>query len=298
MDKKLVIIAGPTGIGKTALTIELATRFGTEIISADSRQVYKEMTIGTAVPSSEELEAVKHHFVQVKSIDEYYNASMYEFDVLDLLEQLFEKYDMVFMTGGSGLYIDAVCKGIDDIPTVEQGIRKKMLDYYHQHGLQGLQEKLKELDPRHYREVDLNNHKRLLKALEISVMTGKPYSSFLTKTDKKRDFDIVKICLDMEREKLYDRINQRVDKMVKSGLVEEAGELFPYRDKNPLNTVGYKELFAHFEGKLELEEAIEKIKNNTRKYARKQLTWFRKDKDAAWFHPGDKERIEKRILSL
>ncbi len=287
----LVIICGPTASGKTALAIEVARHFGTEIISADSRQIYREMRIGTAVPSPEELAAVKHHFIRTKSIFDYYNAFMYETEVLALLEDLFRRMNPVVMAGGSGMYIDAVCHGIDDIPTVDPAVRQQMLVFYEQEGLEGLRRRLREVDPEYYGQVDLNNPKRLLKALEISVQSGRPYSSFLTRTRKERPFRTLKVGLDLPRQELYDRINRRVLQMVEEGLTEEARRLLPHRHTNALNTVGYKEIFDHLDGKITLDEAIERIRANTRKYARKQLTWFRRDPEIRWFRPEEKEKV-------
>ena len=289
--KVLVVISGPTAVGKTATAIAIARHFGSEIISADSRQIYREMRIGTAVPSPEELATVKHHFIQTKSIFDYYNAYLYETEVLELLPELFRRMNPVVMAGGSGLYIDAVCHGIDDIPTVDPAVRQQMLELYEREGLEGLQRRLQEVDPDYYAQVDLHNPKRLLKALEISVQSGRPYSSFLTRTPKERPFRILKIGLNLPREELYDRINRRVVKMIDEGLVEEARSLLPHRRVNALNTVGYKEIFDHLEGKLSLDEAIERIQANTRKYARKQLTWFRKDPKTKWFRPDETKKI-------
>ena len=297
--KILIIISGPTAVGKTAAAIAVARHFGSEIISADSRQIYREMHIGTAVPSPEELATVKHHFIQTKSIFDYYNAFMYETEVLTLLPQLFRRMNPVVMAGGSGLYIDAVCHGIDDIPTVDPAVRQQMLELYEREGLEGLQRRLREVDPSYYAQVDLRNPKRLLKALEISVQSGRPYSSFLTRTRKERPFRILKIGLDLPRPELYNRINRRVDRMIETGLEEEARRLYPHRDTNALNTLGYKELFDYFDKKISLDEAIIRIKANTRKYARKQLTWFRKDPEIKWFRPEETkeiiEWIEQRI---
>ena len=289
--KILIIISGPTAVGKTAVAVAVARHFGSEIVSADSRQIYREMRIGTAVPSPQELAAVKHHFIQTKSISDYYNAFMYETEVLDLLPQLFRRMNPVVMAGGSGLYIDAVCYGIDDIPTVDPAVRQQMKEFYEREGLEGLQRRLREVDPDYYTQVDLHNPKRLLKALEISVQSGRPYSSFLTRTRKERPFRILKAGLDLPREELYDRINRRVLQMMEEGLVEEARTLLPHRRVNALNTVGYKEIFEHLEGKLTLDEAVERIQANTRKYARKQLTWFRKDPEIRWFRPEESGKI-------
>ena len=295
--KILIIISGPTAVGKTAVAIAVARHFGSEIISADSRQIYREMSIGTAVPSPEEMKAVRHHFIQNKSVYDYYNAFMYETEVIKLLEDLFRRMNSVIMAGGSGLYINAVCHGIDDIPTVEPAVRQEMKELYAWEGIEGLRSLLKKVDPEYYKKADLRNPKRLLKALEITVQAGRPYSSFLTQTRKQRPFRILKAGLDLPREELYDRINRRVDRMIETGLMEEARRLYPHRDTNALNTVGYKELFDYFDKKISLDEAITRIKANTRKYARKQLTWFRKDPDIRWFHPEEKDKIIEWIES-
>jgi len=294
--KILIIISGPTAVGKTAVAIAVA-HFGSEIISADSRQIYREMSIGTAVPSPEEMKAVRHHFIQNKSVYDYYNAFMYETEVIKLLEDLFRRMNPVIMAGGSGLYINAVCHGIDDIPTVEPAVRQEMKELYAWEGIEGLRSLLKKVDPEYYKKADLRNPKRLLKALEITVQAGRPYSSFLTQTRKQRPFRILKAGLDLPREELYDRINRRVDRMIETGLMEEARRLYPHRNTNALNTVGYKELFDYFDKKISLDEAITRIKANTRKYARKQLTWFRKDPDIRWFHPEEKDKIIEWIES-
>jgi tRNA dimethylallyltransferase len=295
MNKELIVIAGPTAVGKTGLSIALAKKLNTEIISADSRQIYKELSIGTAVPSSQELAEVKHHFIQNISIHDSYNASRYEDDVNLLLEDLFLKHDRIILCGGSGLYIDAVCKGIDLLPSIDPGVRNKIQAQYENEGIESLLEDLLKLDPESFNKIDLDNPKRVQKALEISLITGKPYSSFLTSPEKKRFYTIKKITLDMKREELYDRINSRVVGMINNGLIQEAKSLYPHRKINALNTVGYKELFEHFEEKLSLEDAIIKIKSNTRNYARKQLTWFRKDENTKWFHPTEFEGIMNYI---
>ncbi len=295
MKKTLVVILGPTGIGKTGMGIMLANHFKTEIISADSRQIYREMEIGTAVPSADQRKKAKHHFIQTRSIHDYYNASMFEMEVLDLLEKLFLKKDILLLVGGSGLYVDAVCKGIDDIPTIDPEVRKNLVDQYNKEGIESLRRQLKYLDPEYYSKVDLKNHKRILKGLEISIMTGQPYSSFLTRQPKVRNFQILKIGLNRERRELYEIIDQRVDSMVRSGLVKEAKNLFAYCKINALNSVGYKELFEHFEGKHKLEEAIRLIKRNSRRYAKRQLSWFSRDKEINWFHPDDKDEIIRLI---
>jgi tRNA dimethylallyltransferase len=299
-SKSLIILCGPTGIGKTRVAIELANKLDCEIISADSRQLFKEMSIGTAVPSEEELNSIPHHFIHSHSIHQLYNASIFEAEVMQFLEEYFKQKNRIVMVGGSGLYIDAVCKGIDDLPTTDPTVREKWAELYKLNGIAFLQKKLQEIDPDYLQQADVNNPKRLLKAIEVYEMTGKPYSSLLKHEYKIRPFEILKIGLDKERKKLYDQINQRVEKMIASGLVEEAQTLYSYRNLTPLNTVGYKELFAHFDGTLKLEEAIEQIKNHTRAYARRQLTWFRRDKEIRWFIPENIDEmmqyIEDRIL--
>jgi len=291
----LIVIIGPTAIGKTELCIELAESFNTEIISADSRQIYKELNIGTAKPGKEDLERVPHHFIGTKSIHDYYTAGMFELDVLQLLEDLFNEHNQIIMTGGSGLYINAVCEGIDALPRVDPEIRKKLTEQYEKEGIQSLRHDLKKLDPDYYEMVDLKNPKRLLKALEITVMTGKPYSSFLTRPKKERPFNILKIGLNRDREELYEDINKRVDEMIDKGLTEEAKELYKNKGANALNTVGYKELFEYFDGNITYKRAIELIKRNTRHYAKRQLTWFSKDEEIVWFHPAEKAKIREYI---
>ena len=283
------MITGPTAVGKTALTMELAQHYGVPIINADSRQIYRELKIGTAAPTAEQQQLVKHYFVGTKSIDEYYNASMYEQEVLELLDA--ERSTFHVLSGGSMMYIDAVCNGIDDIPTVRDDIREEMKKRYREEGLEALCEELRQLDPEHYAIVDRQNYRRVIHALEICHQTGKTYTSFRTQKKKKRPFRIVKIGLNREREELYQRINQRVDQMMQDGLLEEVKELVSKRDKNALNTVGYKELFDYLDGRWSLDEAVERIKGNTRRYARKQLTWFKKDPDVSWFAPGDYQQI-------
>lgn len=294
-DKHLIVIAGPTASGKTNTAIELAKRFRSEIISADSRQIYKEMRIGTAVPSDEQLLAVKHHFVHAISVSERYNASRFELEVLSLLEKLFENHDIIFLVGGSGLYIDAVCYGIDDFPETDIGLREEIESLYRNEGIEGLRNKLKLLDPVSYSRIDLRNYKRIQKALEITIATGKPYSSMLSGIKKERFFDIIYIGLNLPRDELYRKINERVMEMMKNGLEEEARILYPLKDNNALNTVGYKELFDYFEGLKNLETAVSEIQANTRKYARKQLTWFRKNKDYKWFSPEQTDEIADYI---
>ena len=291
MPKTLLILLGPTGVGKTELSLEIAKYFNTEIISCDSRQIYKEMSIGTAVPDQQTLETVPHHFIRSHSIHDYYNASKFEVEVLERLELLFQKQDVVLMTGGSMMYIDALCKGIDDLPEVDGELRRSLMERMETEGIESLRNELRYHDPAYYNEVDLRNPKRILHALEICLMTGKPYSTFRINQPKKRPFNIVKLGLNRDREVLYNRINQRVDAMFDEGIEKEALSLFPFRHLNSLNTVGYRELFDYFDGKITIEEAREKIKANSRKYARKQLTWFRRDPEIAWFTPDMKNEI-------
>ena len=297
-NKWLIVLLGPTGIGKTQLAVELAQAIPTEILSADSRQFYREMKIGTACPSPEQLSAVQHHLIGHISIHDYYNASMFEMDALAILENLFQTYSKVILTGGSGLYIDALCNGIDDLPSVDQGIRKQLQQKFRDKGLEWLREELLRLDPVHYEKVDIHNPKRILKALEVCYLTGKTYSSFLTQPKKERDFSILKIGLKMDRELLYERINLRVDQMMQDGLAEEARSLLPFRHLNALNTVGYKELFDYFDEKISLEKAVELIKRNSRHYAKRQLTWFARDKEIKWFSPDEKDQILHLIHTL
>ena len=291
MRKTLLVIAGPTAAGKTACGISLASEFETEIISADSRQIYRETRIGTAVPGKEELSQVRHHFIQNASVTTPYHASRYEEEVILLLEKLFRKKDLVLLVGGSGLYIDAVCQGIDELPSSDPRLRRQLLKQFQQEGLQPLVKQLRELDPDTYARVDLKNHMRVLKALEVTIQTGKPYSLFLKHSPKARPFNILRIALDLERGTLYERINQRVDRMMEEGLLSEARSLVQYRGLTPMKTVGYKELFRYLDGELSLDEAVDLIKRNTRKFARKQLTWFRKDGLYTWFRPDEKDRM-------
>ncbi len=288
---KLIVITGPTAVGKTALTLEIAKHYGIPVINADSRQIYKELKIGTASPTIEQLRQAKHYFVATKSIQEYYNASIYEQDVLSLLDDLFNFSPIQLMSGGSMMYIDAVCNGIDDIPTVRDDIREEMKRRYQEEGLESLREDLKRLDPEHYEVVDLQNHRRVIHALEICYQTGKTYTSFRTKTKKERPFQIIKIGLNRERSELYNRINQRVDNMIEDGLVDEAKSVYLYKETNALNTVGYKEIFDYIDGRWSLDEAVERIKGNTRRYARKQLTWYKRDEKVKWFHPSQQLEI-------
>lgn len=296
--KTLVVLLGPTGVGKTALSLALAERLGSPILSADSRQLYSEIPIGTAAPTKKEQQRVKHYFIGTHQLTDYYSAAQYEMDVMNLTEELFKTHETLLLTGGSMMYIDAVCKGIDDIPTVDDITRRTLLNRYETEGLEPLVSELRLLDPEYYNIVDLKNPKRVIHALEICYMTGRTYTSFRTQTTKVRPFRIIKIGLQRDREDLYERINCRVDQMVKDGLVAEARRVYPYRHLNSLNTVGYKELFAHFDGACTLEFAIEKIKQNSRIYSRKQTTWYRRDKDIHWFHPDDEEGIVECLEKL
>ncbi|MBR1485301.1 MAG: tRNA (adenosine(37)-N6)-dimethylallyltransferase MiaA [Prevotella sp.] len=295
MKKTLIVITGPTAVGKTALCLDLARRFGTPIINADSRQIYRDMTIGTAAPTEEQLRQVRHYFVGTLALTDYYSASLYEEQVLALLPTLFAQGDYALMAGGSMMYIDAVCNGIDDIPTVDDDTRALMKRRLADEGLPALCEELRRLDPEHYAVVDLKNPRRVVHALEICHMTGRTYTSFRKRemADKEagqakdRPFRIVKIGLTRPREQLYDRINRRVDQMMAQGLLDEARRLLPFRHLNALNTVGYKEMFACLDGQWTLDEAVERMKGNTRRYARKQLTWFRRDPQVRWFQADD-----------
>ncbi|PXX19437.1 tRNA (adenosine(37)-N6)-dimethylallyltransferase MiaA [Hoylesella shahii] len=296
--KTLIVVLGPTGVGKTALCLNLAQRYGAHIISADSRQMFAELPIGTAAATHKEQLLVPHHFVGNLKLDQYYSAACFETDALNLLDSLFQSNDVAVMTGGSMMYIDAVCHGIDDIPTVDDNTRlhvKQMLD---EQGLDALVQKLKQLDPEHYDFVDKQNPRRVCHALEICLMTGNTYTSYRKKVRKQRPFNILKIGLNRERDVMYERINQRVLQMIDKGLEEEARRVYPLRGLNSLNTVGYKELFAYFDGNIPREEAIRQIQSNTRRYMRKQLTWFKKNTEITWFDPNDTEKITNFIDSF
>ncbi len=286
---------GPTCVGKTDISIDLAEKFNCEIISADSRQFFSEMKIGTAVPSDSQLNKIKHHFIRFISAREYYSASLFERDVINLLPQLFKKNNVAMMTGGSGLYIDAVCNGYDDIPDVDPEARKKYIQLYENEGIESLRVALKVLDPVHYSKVDLKNYKRILRALEMCETTGRPYSSFLKNQKRERDFSIIRIGLERDREELYSRINSRVDEMIVSGLEEEARQLYPLRELNALNCVGYREFFEYFDGTITREKAIELIKRNSRRFAKRQMTWWGKDKDLKWFQADMSDEIIEYI---
>ena len=294
MQNTLVVIVGPTGIGKTKVAIDLANHFKTEIISADSRQVFKEITIGTAAPTNEELTQAKHHLIAHKSLEDYYSAWEFEQDVLHLSEQLFNPNNQtnpIILVGGSMMYVDAVCKGIDDIPTIDPTLRDEVMAQFNEVGLEGMRRQLKQLDPVYYEQIDLKNAKRVIHAVEICLMAGQPYSTLRTNSVKERPFRIIKIGLDLTREILYNRINQRVDKMVESGLVDEVKSVLHLRHLNSLNTVGYKEIIQFLDGEITLDEAVELIKRNTRRYAKRQLTWFRKDQSTQWFEPNETNKV-------
>ncbi|MCI7728794.1 MAG: tRNA (adenosine(37)-N6)-dimethylallyltransferase MiaA [Bacteroidales bacterium] len=291
----LFVVLGPTGVGKTDISIEIAQRLSCSIISSDSRQIYKEMSIGTAKPSEEELQKVKHYFISTQSITEHYSSGQYELDAIPIIESEIERNGNALLVGGSMLYIDAVCKGIDDIPNIDPNVREEVSELYERVGLDGIRNQLKLLDPVHYREVDPMNAKRIKHALEVCLQTGKPFSNLRTGIAKKRNFNIVKIGLRREREELYEMINRRVLKMVEAGLIEEARNLYAYRNLNSLNTVGYKELFKYFENEWTLDYAINMIQQNTRRYAKKQMSWFNKDREIEWFHPEDKKAIHEYI---
>lgn len=288
-------MVGPTAIGKTGLTIFLAKHFGSEILSNDSRQFFKEMKIGTAVPTLEELSAVKHHFIQHISIHQTYSVGDFERDSLEFLEQYFSDHDLAFLVGGSGLYERALTEGLDEFPDIDPSIREQLNQEFIDYGLEKLQLELEQKDPVFFTEVDQQNGKRIIRALEIIRGTGKTFSSFRTQKKSKRNFEIIKIGLNLPREELYERINLRVDLMIKEGLIEEARKLYPLRELNALQTVGYRELFDYFDGKITLEEAVEEIKKNTRRFAKRQLTWFNKDKNVSWFLPSDKVEIARFI---
>ena len=291
MYKTLVVLIGPTGVGKTALSLRLAEALNACIISADSRQLYADLKIGTAAPTAEELQRVPHHMVGTLKLTDYYSAAQYETEVMALLEKLFQERDNVLLTGGSMMYIDAVCKGIDDIPTVDAETRELLMQKYESEGLEQLCSELRLLDPEYYKVVDLKNPKRVIHALEICYMTGRTYTSYRTQQTKQRPFRIIKIGLTRPREELYERINQRVLQMIADGLEAEARSVYPYRHLNSLNTVGYKEMFRYFDGEWTLPFAIEKIQQNSRIYSRKEMTWFKRDDEIRWFHPDEESAI-------
>lgn len=295
MEKTLIVITGPTAVGKTALCLDVAKHFHIPIINADSRQIFRELKIGTAPPTEAQMQQVHHDFVGILGLDDYYSASLFEQQVLELLGRQFLSSDYALMAGGSMMYIDAVCDGIDDIPTIDDQTRTTMKQRLADEGLEALCEELRQRDPEYYEIVDRQNPRRVVHALEICLMTGKTYTSFRKREKRQRPFNIIKIGLNRPREELYERINRRVDQMMADGLLEEAKALYPKRHLNALNTVGYKELFDYIDGRWPLEEAVERIKGNTRRYARKQLTWFKKDESICWFHPDETETIIKYI---
>ena len=294
--RRLIVLVGATGSGKTDLSIRLAERFGAPVISTDSRQIYRGLPIGTAQPSAEQLAAVEHHFIATHDISENFSCGEYEVRALDLLNDLFEKHDTVIAVGGSGLYVRALCEGMDDLPHADGTLRGELNKRLEHDGLPSLLEELQRLDSEYYEAVDRNNPARVLRAVEVCLQTGRPYSSLRTGIRRKRDFKIMKIGIDMPREELYDRINRRVDAMMAAGLEEEARAVYPYRHFNSLQTVGYKELFDFFDGKISRDEAVELIKRNTRRYAKRQLTWFRRDKEIRWFANGEFDAMVKYVL--
>ncbi|MDR2474714.1 MAG: tRNA (adenosine(37)-N6)-dimethylallyltransferase MiaA [Bacteroidales bacterium] len=291
MGKLLIVLLGPTGVGKTDLSISLARWLNSPIISCDSRQFYRQLRIGVAAPTQEQLERVQHYFVGMLDIEDAYNAARFEEDALRLIAELHAKQSVSMMAGGAMMYIDAVCKGIDQLPDISPELHAELCAVFETEGLAPLCRQLKLLDPQHYFQVDLKNPKRVIHALEICLTAGKPYSSLRTNPQKARPFEIVKIGLRRSREELYARINARVDEMMNAGLLDEVESLLPFRSYNALNTVGYKELFTYFEGQCSLDEAVEKIKQHTRIYSRKQMSWFNKDPSISWFHPDESEKI-------
>ena len=296
MKKKLITISGQTASGKTNLSIRLAQNLNCSIISCDSRQFYKEMSIGTAVPSKLELSKANHYFIHHKSVKDNYTVGDFQNDALKLIENLFKKDDYIILTGGSGMYMDAIVNGIDKFPKIKLGVRELLNEKYNSRGILFLKNKLKELDPEYHDIVDVNNHRRLIRALEVCISTGKPYSSFLNKKNKEYDFESFNFCIKVDRELLYKKINYRVDKMIYDGLIKEAKTLLKFKDLNPLNTVGYKELFEHFKGNLTKSQAIEKIKQNTRRYAKRQMTWL-KNKNLVWIENNVEIDEIKRFIN-
>lgn len=291
----LIVLVGPTGVGKTELSLNIAEAYNSPIISADSRQLYSDLKIGTAAPTAEQMKRVKHYFVGTLQLTDYYSAAQYEMEVVKVLDSLFQERNTILLTGGSMMYVDAVCKGIDDIPTVDNDTREMMMEKYEKQGLEQLCNELKLLDPEYYSIVDLKNPKRVIHALEICYMTGKTYTSFRTGNKKERPFNIIKIGLSREREELYERINKRVDIMIEEGLIDEVKSVYEHKNLNSLNTVGYKEIIKYLDGEWDLQFAIEKIKQNSRIYSRKQMTWFKRDEEIKWFHPDNVKEIMEYI---
>lgn len=296
--KTLIVLLGPTAVGKTELALQLAEHLGSPILNADSRQIYRGLTIGTAAPTPEQLARVHHEFVGILDVTEYYSAARYEADVLRLTDQLFQTHDTLLLSGGSMMYIDAVCRGIDDIPTITSETREHLRQRLQTEGLDTLKAELRLLDPEYYAQADLKNTKRIVHALEVCYQTGRTFTSFRTATHKERPFRIVKLGLRRERADLFDRINRRVDQMIADGLLDEARRMLPYRHENALNTVGYKEMFQVLDGTWDLPFATERLKKNTRVYAKKQMTWFTKDTDIQWFHPDDTVSLFQAALAL
>lgn len=296
--KTLIVVAGPTAVGKTAAAIQLAQHYNTVVLSADSRQFYKEMSIGTAKPDMDELAAVKHYFINSHSITDNFNVGDYEKQALQLLDELFRIHDVVILAGGSGLYVKAVCEGFDDLPVAAEGLREKLNTELQEQGITYLQEKLKNADPEYYNQVDLNNPQRVIRALEVFETTGKSFSSYRQFNINKRPFNIIKLALTMQREQLYNRINHRVDLMIAQGLVDEVKSLLTYRHLNALNTVGYSELFDYFDGETDLDTAISLIKQNTRRFAKRQLTWFRRDNDIKWIDISNQEALPAMLKAI
>ena len=297
-QKTLIVLVGPTGVGKTELSLRLAERFGAEIISSDSRQLYRDLPVGTAAATPEQMARVKHHFVARLGLDEYFSAARFEEEVMAFLADYYRSHDVALMTGGSMMYVDAVCRGIDDMPSVDAAVRERVVRIYEEEGLDRLLEMLRELDAEYYAVVDRKNPKRVMHGVEICLTTGRTFTSFRTNIRKERPFRIIKIGVVREREELYARINARVDEMMADGLLEEARRVYPHRAHNSLNTVGYKELFRYLDGEWTLEFAVEKIKQNTRIYSRKQMTWFKRDEEIRWFHPDELEAITAYIEGL
>lgn len=295
MNKTVILIAGPTAVGKTAVAIQLAKHFHTEIISADSRQCFKEISIGVAKPSAEELKEVKHYFINSHSIHETVTAASYEKYALNAVDEIFQQHDVAVMVGGTGLYIKAFCEGMDEIPAVDETLRNELQQQYQQHGLEWLQQELQQYDPLFTEKGEMQNPQRMLRALEVVKSTGKSILTFRKGEKQQRNFNIIKIGLDLPREELYQRINHRVDMMMEEGLLKEAKEVYPLRHLNALQTVGYRELFDHFDGNCSLEKAVDKIKQNSRHYAKRQLTWFKRDEAMRWFHPSQLQEIIQLI---